>query len=110
MYGIIKKSDTLKEILHLKKKSLDRNPGIISDTLPQAKLLYNTDKGKVYALPFDNMPWLVTDEMYSFNYPENYKQYYPKGSIPNPYSGYDLIPGQLHGKASVIKISPIPNK
>jgi hypothetical protein len=52
----------------------------------------------------------VPDEMYSFNYPKNYKQYYPKGSIPNPYSRYDLIPGQLHGKVSGIKISPISNK
>ncbi len=82
---------------------------IISDSLPQAKLLYNTDKGKVYALPQDNMPCLVPDEMYSFNYPKNYKQSYPKASIPNPYSMYDLIPGRLHGKISGIKISPIPN-
>jgi hypothetical protein len=91
------------------KNRSNKRTQVISDSLPQARLLYNTDKGKVYALPFDNMPCLVPDEMYSFNYPKNYKQYYPKGSIPNPYSRYDLIPGRLHGKVSGIKISPIPN-
>ncbi len=92
-----------------KNKSIKRTQ-VISDSLPQAKFLYNTNQGKVYALPQDNMPCVVPDEMYSFNFPENYKQYYPKGYIPNSYNRYDLIPGQLHGKVSVIKISPIPDK
>jgi hypothetical protein len=97
-------------LLSSNKNKSKKRTQVISDSMPQAKLLYNTDKGKVYALPFDNMTCLVPDEMYSFNYPKNYKQYYPKGYIPNPYSRYDLIPGQLNGKVSGIKISPIPKK
>ena len=34
-------------------------PQSLQITFPEAKLLYNTDKGKVYALPLDNMPCLV---------------------------------------------------
>lgn len=100
----------LEGLFSTNKSKSNKRPQVISDSLPQAKLLYNTDKGKVYALPQDNMPCLVSDEMYSFNSPKNYKQSYPKSSIPNPYSKYDLITGQLHGKVSGIKISPIPNK
>ncbi len=100
----------LKGLLSTNKNKPNKRTQAISDSLPQAKFLYNTDKGKVYALPFDNMACLVPDEMYSFNSPKNYKQSYPKSSIPNPYSKYDLITDQLHGKVSGIKISPIPNK
>lgn len=32
---------------------------LLTKTFPQAKFLYNTEKGKVYALPLDNMPCLV---------------------------------------------------
>lgn len=52
----------------------------LPDTIkPLAKLLYNTDKGKVYALPIDNMPCLVLHT--NSNMPiakiniENFKKY-----------------------------------
>lgn len=34
-------------------------PQSLQGSFPQAKLLYNTDKGKVFALPLDKMPCLV---------------------------------------------------
>lgn len=42
-----------------KKKAVKQGELIIKDTLPQAKLLNNNDKGKIYALPLDNMRCLV---------------------------------------------------
>lgn len=81
----------------------------LPDTIkPMAKLLYNTDKGKVYALPLDNMRCLVPDEMYTTSINkvrEHYKQYYPNASIPNALSQFDIIPGKI----SAIKISPSPD-
>ncbi|MDQ6755956.1 MAG: hypothetical protein M3004_03390 [Bacteroidota bacterium] len=72
---------------------------VIIDTIkPIAKLLYNTDKGKVYALPLDNMRCLVPDEMYSMSLNkvrEHYKQYYPNTTIPNALPKYEIIPGKI---------------
>jgi hypothetical protein len=34
-------------------------PQSLQKTFPEAKFLYNTSEGKIYALPFDNMPCLV---------------------------------------------------
>ncbi len=93
----------------VKRKPVKRND-IISDTSPQAKLLYNTDKGKVYSLPLDNMRCLVPDEMYTLNESKHYRQHYPPSSIPNPYNKYDIIPDEQHGKISGVKVIPNPSK
>lgn len=65
----------------------------LPDTIkPLAKLLYNTDKGKVYALPIDNMPCLVPHT--NSNMPiakiniENFKK------IPNAFPKQNLIPNR----------------
>ena len=69
------------------------------------KLLLNFDKGKVYALPLDNMPCFVPNDIY-INEHKYYKQYSPYNTIPNPYLKRDIIPGQSNGKISDIKIYP----
>ena len=56
--------------------------------MPEAKFLYETNKGKVYALPLDNMPCLVTT--IQSNMPV-YKSS-PKGYIPNALRERKIIP------------------
>ena len=84
-----------------------RTRTVVIDSMPNqtAKFLYNTDKGKVYALPLDNMPCLVPNEMYTINDHTYYKQDLPYNTIPNPYPKHDIIPGPLNGKISDINIS-----
>ncbi len=70
-------------ILTVKPKTLKMN-------LPQARFLFNTDKGKVYALPQDNIPCLVPNinsNMPIAKLPMNrYEQ------IPNAMPKQQLIP------------------
>ena len=91
------------KIFLLRFDGLFNNPGIHSMkrisvspyTIPQqAKSLYNTDKGTVFALPLDNMPCLVPDKIYAVNEQDHYKQYYPQNSMPNPFPVIEIIPAQ----------------
>jgi len=59
----------------------------ISD-MPKAKFLYETNKGKVYALPLDNMPCLVTTIQSNMPVYKNS----PKGYIPNALREREIIP------------------
>ncbi|HEV8079802.1 MAG TPA: hypothetical protein VGP43_03750 [Chitinophagaceae bacterium] len=94
----------------IKKNSIKNGLINMSDTFPKARLLYNTDRGKIYSLPLDNMRCLVPDEMYTINENKHYRQYYPPSSIPNPFRKYDIVSGEQHGKISGIHIIPSPNK
>ena len=71
--------------------------------LPQAKLLYNSDKGKVYSLPLDNMKCLVPDVLYTINENKQYKQDYSPSYIPNALPNIKIIPLQL-------KVYPSPSR
>ena len=56
--------------------------------MPKAKFLYETNKGKVYALPLDNMPCLVTTIQSNMPVYKNS----PKGYIPNALREREIIP------------------
>jgi hypothetical protein len=64
----------------------------ITITFPNAKYLYTTEKGKVYALPLDNIPCLVPEinsnmPIVKFNL-KGYKK------IPNAFPEQKLIPSE----------------
>ncbi|MEO6818362.1 MAG: hypothetical protein ABI204_01445 [Ginsengibacter sp.] len=65
---------------------------------PNAKFLYKTDKGSVYALPLDNMPCLRPD--FKSNMPIFMDK--PNGYIPNP-----LWQSKLNGKMNNVKVIPL---
>jgi hypothetical protein len=84
---------------------------ILADTTkPVAKLLYNTEKGKVYALPLDNMRCLVPGEMYTYNEQRQYRQHYTPNFIPNALSKMNIITVPLDGKIPEVKVYPSPYK
>lgn len=65
---------------------------VVIDSLPNqtAKFLYNTDKGKVYPLPLDNMPCLVPQINSNMPVAKLYMKEYKK--IPNALQEQKLIP------------------
>jgi hypothetical protein len=58
--------------------------------LPQATFSHNTSKGKIYALPIDNMPCLVPDMSRVSRMPGAYA--YPEGRMPNLFPKQRVIP------------------
>lgn len=75
--------------------------------VPEAKLLYNTDKGKVYALPQDNMKCLAPDMAFIQKEEKNYKQFFPPNTIPNAYPKLQIIPIKIDlNKISIFKNTP----
>ena len=84
-----KKIITQNEIRHFNLPDSLISPKMLAITdMPKAKFLYETNKGKVYALPLDNMPCLVTT--IQSNMPV-YKSS-PKGYIPNALREREIIP------------------
>jgi hypothetical protein len=78
---------TSPEKLNLFEDSLISPKMLAITDMPNARFLYETNKGKVYALPLDNMPCLVTT-IHS-NMPV-YKNS-PKGYIPNALRKNEII-------------------
>ncbi len=85
---LIKKNDNLKKILELNKLKILKvpaNPPNIDEVYTfnnkKAKFLYETESGKVNALPLDNMPCLVPN--INSNMPGLKSK--PENDIPNPF-------------------------
>lgn len=81
------------------------SPQTLKANFSGAKYLFNTDKGKVYALPLDNMPCLVPDESLMLKEQKNFKQVFPPNTIPNPYPKIPLIPDSTR-RISIYKNLP----
>lgn len=62
--------------------------------LPQATLLSVNEKGKIYALPQDNMPCLVPDKTKTAVIPNAAPFVIPGNKIPNAAKVYPVIPNQ----------------
>ena len=60
---------------------------------PKANLIGETFLGKVYALPVDNMPCVVTD-LSKINSMPNATSNYQNSLMPNPFKKEDIIPAQ----------------
>ena len=83
-----KKIITQNEIRHFNLPDSLISPKILAITdMPKAKFLYETNKGKVYALPLDNMPCLVTTIHSNMPVSKNS----PKGYIPNALQKREII-------------------
>ncbi|HEY9340775.1 MAG TPA: hypothetical protein VIQ23_04290 [Hanamia sp.] len=84
-----KKIITQNEIRHFNLPDSLISPKMLAITdMPKAKFLYETNKGKVYALPLDNMPCLVTTIQSNMPVYKNS----PKGYIPNALREREIIP------------------
>jgi hypothetical protein len=66
-------------------------PKTLKGNFPQAQFLYNTDKGKVYALPQDKMPCLVPHTNSNMPIAKLGMNEFKK--IPNALPEQKLIPG-----------------
>ncbi len=65
-------------------------PQSLQENFPQAKFLYQTDKGKVFALPLDKMPCLVSNII--SNMPIAILDLKEYKKIPNPIPEQKVIP------------------
>ena len=84
-----KKIITQNEMRHFNLPDSLISPKMLAITdMPKAKFLYETNKGKVYALPLDNMPCLVTTIQSNMPVYKNS----PKGYIPNALREREIIP------------------
>ena len=84
-----KKIITQNEIRHFNLPDSLISPKMLAITdMSKAKFLYETNKGKVYALPLDNMPCLVTTIQSNMPVYKNS----PKGYIPNALREREIIP------------------
>ncbi len=101
-----KQNDLLKKLLDTRKLKIFKvptSPPNITDVYAfnnkKAKLLYETEKGKVYALPLDNMRCLVADINSNMPVYMGFSQGQQKinpAPIPNPFPRIEVIPIPLN--------------
>lgn len=83
--------DIIKENPATSQTAIIKTPSI---KLPQATLLSVNEKGKIYALPQDNMPCLVPDKTKTAVIPNAAPFVIPGNKIPNAAQVYPVIPKQ----------------